>query len=112
MVLRAAGQELRLRRSQNGSEFGPYRLTVLHVGDRNDQTTWKPVFVESLRLPDDTRGRALMTQLGIRLLTLRCAEAAWGKVLETKLQKFKLGYTRKLWEEELASDPFKAKRER
>lgn len=108
----AAGKEFRMQRSQAGSEFGVYRLTVLHVPDKANESTWKPVFVESLKFADDAIARSFMIRLGTMLLVKKCEGVAWPKIVEEMLRRSKLGHNRNLWNEEQAADPYKARRDR
>lgn len=112
VTLHAAGQEFKVRRSLAGSTFGVHRLTVLHVADKGDQDTWKPVFVEQLKFAEDAIARDFMMRLGTMLLVKKCEGVAWPKLVEEMLRRSRLGHTKGLWEEELAADPWKARQGR
>ena len=112
VVLQAAGQEFKLRRSQNGPVFGVYRLTVLHVADKADQSTWQPAFVEQLKFNDDAQARDFMNRLGTMLLVKRCKDVVWLKIVEEMLKRSRLGYNKRLWDEKQLEDPYGARRDR
>jgi len=112
VTLHAAGQEFKVRRSLTGSSFGVHRLTVLHVANRDDQATWQPVFVEQLKFSEDAIARDFMARLATMLLVKKCEGVAWPKLVEEMLKRSRLGHNRKLGDEELVADPYKARRER